>query len=56
MFCFQTGAKVSISDSSGVERIASVVGSSSQIVKALSMICDKFEEVTVILTCLIREC
>lgn len=42
----ETGAKVSISDSSGVERIASVFGSSSQIVKALSMICDKFEEDT----------
>lgn len=39
----ESGAKVSISDSSSIERIASVVGSSSQIVKAFSMICNKFE-------------
>jgi poly(rC)-binding protein 3/4 len=42
----ESGAKVSISDSSSIERIASVTGSSGQVVKAFNMICDKFEEDT----------
>lgn len=40
----ETGAKVSISDSASIERIATVSGSRAQIVKAFNLICDKFEE------------
>lgn len=40
----ESGAKVNISDASSSERIVSVTGSTSQIVKVFSMITPKFEE------------
>ena len=44
---FQSGAKINISDSSCPERIVTVTGTTDQIFKAFTMICNKFEEVNV---------
>lgn len=46
MFCFQSGAKINISDGSCPERIVTVIGSRNAIFKAFTLICKKFEEVS----------
>lgn len=40
----QSGAKINISDGSCPERIVTVIGSTSAIFKAFTLICKKFEE------------
>jgi len=58
--CFQSGAKINISDSSCPERIVTVTGTTDQIFKAFTMICKKFEEVgntqTFVTMCLHKVC
>ena len=44
--CFQSGAKINISDGSCPERIVTVTGSTDAIFKAFTLICNKFEEVS----------
>lgn len=44
-YCFQSGAKINISDGSCPERIVTVTGNTSAIFKAFTLICKKFEEV-----------
>ena len=51
--CFQSGAKINISDSSCPERIVTVTGTTDQIFKAFTMICKKFEEVRMQLNLLV---
>lgn len=44
----ESGAKINISDGSCPERIVTVTGPTNAIFKAFSLICKKFEEVSVI--------
>lgn len=45
--CFQSGAKINISDGSCPERIVTVTGTTNAIFKAFTLICKKFEEVSI---------
>ena len=42
--CFQSGAKINITDGACPERIVTVTGTSNSILKAFTLICAKFEE------------
>lgn len=44
-FCFQSGARINISEGSSPERIVTITGPTEGIFRAFSMIAQKFEEV-----------
>lgn len=44
--CFQSGARINISEGSSPERIVTITGPTEGIFRAFSMIAEKFEEVT----------
>lgn len=43
--CFQSGARINISEGSSPERIVTITGPTEGIFRAFSMIAEKFEEV-----------
>lgn len=45
ILCFQSGARINISEGSSPERIVTITGPTEGIFRAFSMIAEKFEEV-----------